>query len=49
MVAVEGLPHHVLLSPQGRDCTVPVNTCIQNPCLHGGTCHLSDTHKGGFR
>ncbi|XDB61699.1 hypothetical protein AB1E18_015057 [Capra hircus] len=33
---------------QGRDCTVPINTCIQNPCLHGGTCHLSETHKGGF-
>ena len=37
------------VSPQGRDCTVPINTCIQNPCLHGGTCHLSETHKGGFR
>lgn len=35
--------------PQGKDCTVPINTCIQSPCLHGGTCHLSESHKDGFR
>ncbi|XP_055963938.1 slit homolog 3 protein [Sorex fumeus] len=33
---------------KGRDCSVPINTCIQNPCQHGATCLLSDTHKEGF-
>lgn len=27
---------------------MPINTCIQNPCQHGGTCHLSESHKDGF-
>ncbi|KAK2116956.1 hypothetical protein P7K49_003842 [Saguinus oedipus] len=24
------------LKSLGKDCTVPINTCIQNPCQHGG-------------
>lgn len=28
---------------------MPINTCIQNPCQHGGTCHLSESQKDGFR
>ncbi|XP_010170190.1 slit homolog 3 protein-like, partial [Antrostomus carolinensis] len=32
----------------GRDCSVPINSCIQNPCQNGGTCHLAEANKDGF-
>ncbi|GAA6099215.1 slit homolog 3 protein [Tachysurus ichikawai] len=33
---------------KGRNCEIPMNACLSQPCINGGTCHLSPGQDGHY-